>query len=122
MVKTVKNIVTVNMNGNVYWYATIQKGKFVVVLLCDLKSNVCYTFGGKKLNICKNIKRAENQEDLYDIFMRKIGKMCKKDIDENGHYFSNLDGFVSEDSKKKYIDNKVLLKLNQIAGSLYLYL
>lgn len=89
----VKTIVTVNMDGHDYWYATIRKGKYSVILLCDLKSNVCYTFGGKKLNICKNMKKAENQEDLYDIFMREIGKMYKIDIDENGYYSSNLGWF-----------------------------
>ena len=107
----VKNEVIVSMDADDYWYALIKKSNFSVVLLCDVKNNVCYTIGGSKLSICKNVKTVISNSELYDVFMRKIGKMCKKSIDCNGHYFSDKDGYVRE-----FIPDSVFRKVKEIVG------
>ena len=111
----VKNTVIVNMDRNDYWYSIIQKGGYKVVLYCDLVSNVCYTFGGKNLSICKNIKVCEYNVDLYNTFMRKIGKMCKKKEDDSGHYFSDLDGYVSGADMVMWVTDELVKRIRFIA-------
>ena len=64
----VQNNVMVNMDDKDYWYSMIEKEKFVVILLCDLSSNTCYTFGGSDLTICKNIKKLEIKM-IYMMFL-----------------------------------------------------
>lgn len=107
----INNKVTVNMDDPYYWYAIVTKGLYSVMLVCDLKYNICYTFGGTNLSICKNIKSTHSQSELYDAFVRKIGKMCKKPVDPDGHYFSNNGGYVSghtiiPDDIRKFINDK----------------
>lgn len=106
----VVNNVIVNMDNIDFWYCVVSKEQYHVILLCDLKNHICYTFGGANLSTCKNMKKVSNNNELYDVFMRKIGKMCKKDIDHNGHYFSDLDCYV----KDELISRAIRIKIKQI--------
>ena len=108
------NEVVVNMEDKRYWYAIIKKGAYAVILLCDKNTLVCYTFGGSMLDICKNIRVVNSECEMYEVFMHKIGKMCKKAKDPNGHYFSDNDNYVSTSEKEKYISKEVKLKLESI--------
>ena len=49
--------------------------------------------------------------------MRKIGKMCKKEINENGHYFSNINGFITASN----IDCRIKDKIKQLCELFNLY-
>lgn len=91
-----RNNVIVDMDRSNFWFCKITKEGtiFTVLLLADLKKNIIYTLGGESYSICKNKKQCKDNAELYDAFMRKIGKMCKKVVDNEGHYFSNLDGFT----------------------------
>lgn len=104
----VENKVVLNMDSADYWYALIEKGCYSALLICDVKNNVCYTFGGSDLRICKNIKVTDSQNGLYESFMHKIGKLCKKPVDPLGHYFSDMTGFVTKDTYNTYVTPDVL--------------
>lgn len=108
------NNVILDIDSSYFWYAIITKGSYSVLLLCDIKRNVLITFGGKNLSICKNIKVVSNQKELYESFMHKIGKMCKKPIDTNGHYFSDKDRYVTPESEKFYLTPEVLNRVSEL--------
>lgn len=58
-----------------------------VSIYCDLEDNTIYTVGGSSEDIVKQVKHCLNSGDMYDAYMRKIGKMCKKTI--NSRYFTD---------------------------------
>lgn len=110
------NQVYIEMDDGNYWYAIIDKRTYHrVIILCDTTTNVCYTYGGSDLNIVKNIHVSRNNSELYDVFMRKIGKMCKKKIDNKGHYFSDVDGFVTDELINKYVSKNIEHKIKNIS-------
>ena len=112
----INNKVRIEMEDGNYWYAIIDKRAYhSVIILCDTVSNVCYTYGGTNLNIVKNIHISQNNSELYDAFMRKIGKMCKKKIDSKGHYFSDIDGFVADEIIHKYVTQDIERKIREIS-------
>lgn len=86
-----------------------------VNIYCDLEDNTIYTVGGSYGDIVKQVKHCLNSGDMYDAYMRKIGKMCKKTVDSR--YFTD-EIYYSE--RPRVYDYPVLeLLLRRITANKY---
>lgn len=98
----IRNTVEMEM-GNKYSFSIITKEDNYKVLVIFYNATVTI-YGGRNLDIPKIYKHLPSKSDAYNKFMYITGKMCKKENDDSGHYFSEL---AVDTTGKPWVSEKI---------------